>query len=72
MIQQNIAAIKKYAKSKGSQRIAHHGIFLFLELNSSNSLDLNYSKYPGFNLENISEDDCIAEFRFRKKRYILT
>ena len=40
--------------------------FLLIELNASNNLDLNYSKYPGFNLENISEDDCITEFRFRK------
>ena len=40
--------------------------FLLLELNTSNNLDLNYSKYTEFNLENISEDDCIAEFHFRK------
>ena len=41
-------------------------LFLLLKLNTSNNLDLNYSKYPEFNLENTSEDDCIAEFYFRK------
>ena len=30
--------------------------FLLLELNTSNNLDLNYSKYPRFDLENISEE----------------
>ena len=29
---------------------------ILLELNTSNNLDLSYSKYPGFNVENISED----------------
>ena len=37
-----------------------------LELNTSNNLYLSYSKYPGFNLENISEDDYTADFCFRK------
>ena len=37
-----------------------------LELNTSNNLGLTYSKYSEFNLENISENDCIVEFRFRK------
>ena len=41
-------------------------LFLLLKLNTSNNLDLNFSKYPEFNLENTSEDDCIAEFHFRK------
>ena len=68
---------KKHAKFNESQRIVHHGIsgktskskkkfFLLLKLNTSNNVDLNYSKYLGFNLENISEDDCIAEFHVRK------
>ena len=33
---------------------------LLLELNTSSNSDLSHSKYPGFNQENISEDDCIA------------
>ena len=37
-----------------------------LELNTSNNLYLSYSKYPGFHLENISEDDYTADFCFRK------
>ena len=41
-------------------------LFLLLEVNASNNLDLNYSEYPGMNVENISEDDCIAKFCFRK------
>ena len=39
---------------------------ILVELSTSNNLDLSYSKYPGFNQESISEDNCIAEFRFRK------
>ena len=75
MIQYNIAAIKNHAKSKGSQRIAHHSIserklieefFLFFELNTSSNLDLNYSKYPGFTLENNSEDVFLQNFSLEK------
>ena len=48
------------------RKLIEEEFVILLELDTSNNLDLNYSKYPAFNLENISEDDCIAEFRFRK------
>ena len=40
--------------------------FLFFELNTSSNLDLNYSKYPGFTLENNSEDVFLQNFSLEK------
>ena len=45
--------------------------FLMLdELNTSENLDFPYDSYNRFNLEDIDEAECIAEFRF-EKRHIL-
>ena len=45
--------------------------FLLLdELNTSENLDFPYDSYDRFNLEDIDEAECIAEFRF-EKRHIL-
>ena len=63
-MQYNTAAIKNMPNLEG--QLIEEEFIILLELNTSNNLDLKYSKYPGSNLENISEDDCIAEFRFRK------
>ena len=36
------------------------------ELYASKNLDLPYQSYGRFNLDELEEDECIAEFRFRK------
>ena len=41
--------------------------FLLLHPNFiSQNLDLPYDFYPPFNLDELSEDECLAEFRFKK------
>ena len=42
------------------EQLLEEEFFLLLELNTSSNSDLSHSKYPGFNQENISEDDSIA------------
>ena len=39
---------------------------ILYNLNKSPSADLNYLEYERFNLNEISEDDCFNDFRFRK------
>ena len=39
---------------------------LLYDINASSNLEFPYWKYPSFNLENISDADCVAEFRFLK------
>ncbi len=39
------------------------------KLYASKNLDLPYQSYGQFNLDELEEDECIAEFRFKKNRY---
>ena len=39
---------------------------LLYDINTSSNLEFPYWKYPSFNLENISDAECTAEFRFLK------
>lgn len=39
---------------------------LLYNINKSKNLDFEYWTYDGFDLDCISDDDCIAEFRFQK------
>ena len=49
----------------------HEMEFLALyELNTSENLEFPYDSYDQFNLDDIDEAECIAEFRF-EKRHIL-
>ena len=46
--------------------------FLVLtELNTSENLDFPYDCYNQFNLDDIEEAECIAEFRFQKRHILL-
>ena len=46
--------------------------FLILnDLNCSQNLDFPYCSYEKFNLEDIDESECIAEFRFEKQHILL-
>ena len=37
---------------------------LFYDINTSSNLEFSYWQYPSFNLEDISDAVCTAEFRF--------
>ena len=39
---------------------------LLYDMNMSNNLDLPYEAYEQFRLENLEDDECVSEFRFRK------
>ena len=48
---------------------ANHGLYTALKsaVNKSNNLELPYDEHDKFDLSNLCEDDCRAEFRFEKK-----
>ena len=39
---------------------------LLYDLNRSNNLDLPYDSYPGFDFDDLEDDECLSEFRFYK------
>ena len=39
---------------------------LLYDINTSKNRDFEYWIYIAFNLHEISDDDCVAEFRFQK------
>ena len=46
--------------------ISDEEYFILSGLYRSNNLDLPYDEYPLFDLESMSNDECITEFRFEK------
>ena len=40
---------------------------LLYDLNTSKNLEIPYWQYAAFDLENMHEDECMAEFRFEKE-----
>ena len=46
--------------------ISDEEYFILSDLYRSNNLDLPYNEYPLFDLESMSNDECITEFRFEK------
>ena len=43
-------------------------VVLLYDLYSSKDLDFPYDAYAPFDLEELDEAECVAEFRFRKRR----
>ena len=39
---------------------------LLYDLNSSDNVDLPYNSYPGFDFDDLEDDDCLSECRFYK------
>ena len=39
---------------------------LLYDLNTSNNLDLAYDSYPGFDFDDLEDDECLSEIRFYK------
>ena len=46
--------------------MSYEDFILLYDINKSKNLDFNYWQYSNFELSNVSEDDCIAKFRFAK------
>ena len=42
-------------------------LLVLYEQYKSPSLDLPYSSYPLFDLDNMEDDECLAEFRVKKR-----
>lgn len=47
--------------------ISDEEFLLLYDLNTSPNLDLPYEQYPCFDLEDMQDDECLAEFRVRKR-----
>ena len=39
---------------------------LLYDLNSSDNVDLLYNSYPGFDFDDLEDDECLSECRFYK------
>ena len=39
---------------------------LLYDLNRSNNVDLPYNSYPGFDFDDLADDECLSEFRLYK------
>ena len=46
--------------------ISDEELLLLYDVNRSSNLDLPYDNYPPFDLEDMEDDECLAEFRVRK------
>ena len=57
-----IALLEAY----GNNLINDEEFLLLYDINTSNSLELPYWKYPYFDLDKMCDDECKAEFRFLK------
>ena len=47
--------------------ISDEEFLLLYQANKSTNLDLPYEEYSRFDLENMEDDECFAEFRVRKQ-----
>ena len=41
-------------------------LLLLYDLNRSDNLDLPYNSYPGFDFDDLEDDECLSEVRFYK------
>ena len=41
-------------------------LLLLYDLNRSDNVDLPYNSYPGFDFDDLEDDECLSEFRFYK------
>lgn len=46
--------------------ISEHEFLLFYDVNTSKNLDFPYDCYRSFDLNEIDDSECLAEFRFHK------
>ena len=47
--------------------ISEEEFVLLFDHNKSSNLDLRYDQYPLFDLDDMEDDECLAEFRVRKR-----
>ena len=50
--------------------ITEEKFLLLYDVNRSTKLDFPYEQYPLFDLEDIQNDKCLAEFRVRKTTFL--
>ena len=41
-------------------------LLLLYDLNRSDNVDLPYNSYPGFDFDDLEDDECLSKFRFYK------
>ena len=46
--------------------INYEELLLLYDLNRSDNVDLPYNSYPGFDFDDLEDDECLSEFRFYK------
>ena len=51
--------------------ISEEDFLLLYDCNKSSNLDLRYDQYPFFDLDDMKDYECLAEFRVRKRDFPL-
>ena len=46
-------------------------LLLLYDLNRSDNVDLPYNSYPGFDFNDLEDDECLSEFRFYRNDLLL-
>ena len=47
-------------------------LLLLYDLNRSDNVDLPYNSYPGFDFDDLENDECLSEFRFYKNELTIS
>ena len=47
-------------------------LLLLYNLNRSDNVDLPYNSYPGFDFDDLEDDECLSEFRFYKNELTIS
>ena len=47
-------------------------LLLLYDLNRSDNVDLPYNSYPGFDFDDLEDDECLSEFRFYKNELTIS
>ena len=47
-------------------------LILLYDLNTSNNLDLPHNSYPGFDFDDLEDDERLSEFRFYKNDFTIS
>ena len=47
-------------------------LLLLYNLNRSDNVDLPYNSYPGFDFDDLEDDECLSEFRFYKNEVTIS
>ncbi|PFX22870.1 hypothetical protein AWC38_SpisGene12588 [Stylophora pistillata] len=59
-------SLKEVRNSHSDGLINDEELLLLYDLNRSDNVDLPYNSYPGFDFDDLEDDECRSEFRFYK------